>query len=156
MSPCQTSKFGFRQVRSTFWMSASNQSSSLAKSSSTVQPSGSNPAEPGRKSTARLSPTLARSRSWISGSGSLGGILGSRSASASSGVRRPEPPGQLAADDLRYQRERPLAGAAELEHVGAQVVGLDDRGQAAALAERGEVAGHRDTFKHARQRTAPG
>ena len=48
MSPCQTSRFGLRQVRSTFWISASNQSSSLAKSSSAVQPSGSNPAVPGR------------------------------------------------------------------------------------------------------------
>ena len=46
--PCQTSRFGLRQVRSTFWISASNQSSSLAKSSSAVQPSGSKPAEPGR------------------------------------------------------------------------------------------------------------
>ena len=156
MSPCQTSRFGFRQVRSTFWISASNQSSSLAKSSSAVQPSGSNPADPGRKSTARLRPTLARSRSWISGSGSLGGILRVELGQRELGGAQAQPPGQLAADDLRHQRQRPLAGAAELQHVGAEVVGLDDRGQAAALAERGEVAGHPDVFKHAGQRTAIG
>jgi hypothetical protein len=40
------------------------------------------------------------------------------------GHRQPEPPGQLAADDLRDEHRQPLAGAGVLHHVGAQVVRL--------------------------------
>ena len=68
-------------------------------------------------------------------------------------LRRPqaERAGQLTRDDLRDERERPLARATELEHVGAEVVGLHETRQAAALPERGQVTGDRDTFKHAGQ-----
>ncbi len=48
---------------------------------------------------------------------------------------------QLAGDELGDQCARPLAGAAELEHVEAIVVALDDRRQRAALAQRRDVAG---------------
>ena len=50
-------------------------------------------------------------------------------------------PGRQAADDhLGDEHLRALAGAAELADVGAEVVALDDAGQAAALAQRGDVA----------------
>jgi hypothetical protein len=51
-----------------------------------------------------------------------------------------EPAGQLADDHLGDQRARALAGAAELADVGAQVVGLDDARERAALAQRRDVA----------------
>src|SRR6266571_1782257 len=120
MLRCQTRRFGLRQVRSTFCTSASNQSTWLANSGSAVQPSGSKPNEPGRKSTPRFMPSLARSRSWISGLGSPTTILGSS-----------------------------MAGTAELHHVSAEVVCLDDGGQRPALAQRGHVPRHRDMFEHA-------
>ena len=46
----------------------------------------------------------------------------------------------LAGEQLRDQRLRSLAGAAELEHVHAVVVRLDDRGHGATLAQRRDVA----------------
>src|ERR1035441_3122340 len=63
MLRCQTRRFGLRQVRSTLCSSASNHKSWLAKPGSAVQPSGSKPTEPGRKSTPRFRPSLALSRS---------------------------------------------------------------------------------------------
>ena len=50
-------------------------------------------------------------------------------------------PGDPGDDDLGHQHPQPLAGAAELADVDAQVVGLDDPGQRAALAQRRHVAG---------------
>ena len=44
-------------------------------------------------------------------------------------------PGQLAGQPFGDERARPLAGAAELDHVQAVVVGLDEAGQRAALAQ---------------------
>ncbi len=150
MSPCQTSRFGLRQVRLTFWISASNQSSWLAKSGSARQPAGSYPAADGRKSTTSSSPLLARSRSWISGSGSAAAIRGSRQASTSSGARSPSrrasSPPTISATSAWY-----LSRAPEFEHVGTQVVRLDQRGQPAALAQRGHIADHRYLFQHAGQ-----
>ena len=64
--------------------------------------------------------------------------------------------GELAGDDLGDQGERPLAGAAELHHVGAEVVRLDDGGQRPALAQRGHVPRHRDMFEHAARLPALG
>jgi hypothetical protein len=60
------------------------------------------------------------------------------------------------ADDLRHQREGAVAGAAELQHVGTEVTGLDDGWQAAPLAQWRHVAGDGDAFKHARQAIANG
>ena len=68
-SLCQTSRFGFRQLRSTFAVSASSQMIRAATSGSGVHPE-SKPNEPGRKSTPRFSPMLALSRSCTSSSAS--------------------------------------------------------------------------------------
>ena len=140
-------------MRSTFWISASNQSSSLAKSSygpaERVESGGTRQEVHGQvEAGARpeqvldLLVRLARGDPGVQvGEGEL---------------RRPqaERAGKLTRDDLRDQRERPLARAAELEHVGAEVVGLHETRQAAALAQRGQVTGDRDTFKHAGQAIA--
>ena len=82
----------------------------------------------------RLRPRLAVSRSWTSSSASY---LRDRAPE----VDRPPGPGhveaegagQLADDDLGDQHLGALSGAAELQHVGAVVVGLDDAGQRPAL-----------------------
>ena len=99
--------------------------------------------EPGRKSTPRFSPALARIRSWISGSGSARASSASTSTSTSSGTGSPSRARQLADHDLGRQRLRALAGAAELDHVQPVVVGLHDRGQRAALAQRASRSGWR-------------
>jgi hypothetical protein len=59
----------------------------------------------------------------------------------------PDPLGQARDDHLRDQHPQSLPGAAELADVGAEVVGLDDAGEAAALPERRDVAGDRDGRK---------
>src|SRR6185503_3860461 len=84
----------------------------------------------GRKSTPRFKPSLATSRSWISGSGSARPSAGSSSTSAR----------ELAGDDLGEERLATLSRAAKLEDVEAVVVGLDERGQRPALPKRGDVA----------------
>ena len=53
----------------------------------------------------------------------------------------PEGPPDLPRDELGHQRARPLAGAAELQDVEAVVVGLDEPGHRAALAQRRHVPG---------------
>lgn len=99
----------------------------------------------------RLSPWLARSRSCTSSSGSAEAIAASRWTTTSSGMEA-ERTGAFAGHDLRHQRLASLPRAAELDHVRAQVVGLDEAGQRAALASastyrtavtrrRGESAG---------------
>ena len=67
---------------------------------------------------------------------------------------QPEAARELAGDDLGDQRERALPGAAELHHVGAEIVRLDDGGQRPALAQGGHVPRHRDMFEHAGQAIA--
>ena len=52
---------------------------------------------------------------------------------------------QLTDDDLGDQRLRALAGAVELEHVGAEIVALDNGRERAALAQRQDVAGRSDS-----------
>ena len=49
--------------------------------------------------------------------------------------------GESAGDHFGHQRLRALAGAAELEHVEAFVVGFHDGGHGAAFAQWGDVAG---------------
>ena len=51
-----------------------------------------------------------------------------------------ERPRQLADDDLGDEDLDALPGSAELQHVGAEVVGLDDARQRATLLEGGDVA----------------
>ncbi len=65
---------------------------------------------------------------------------------------QPDPTGQLGHHHLGDQHPQALAGATELADVGAEVLGLHDAGQAAALAQRGDVAGDGD----ARQRRSTG
>jgi hypothetical protein len=67
-----------------------------------------------------------------------------------------EAAGQFARDDLGDQRERALAGAAELHHVGAEIVRLDQGGQRPAFAQRSHVPGYRDMVEHAGQGIARG
>ncbi len=56
--------------------------------------------------------------------------------------RQLEPARELARQQLGNQRPDTLSGAAELQHVHAVVVRLDDRRQGAAFAKRRHVAGH--------------
>ena len=72
----------------------------------------------------------------------------SSSTSTSSGTGSPSAARQLAGHDLGRERLRALAGAAELDHVQPVVVGLHDRGQRAALAQRGHVAGGGHRAQH--------
>ena len=139
--PCQRSRFGLRGVRSTFSTSASSHTTAGRQLRRPAARAGEYGSEPGRKSTPRFSPALARIRSWISGSGSARASSGSSSTSTSSGTGSPSRARQLADHDLGRERLRALAGAAELDHVQAVVVGLHDRRQRAALAQRGHVAG---------------
>ena len=69
---------------------------------------------------------------------------------------QPEPGRQAADDDLGDEHLRALAGAAELADVGAEVVTLDDAGQAAALAQRGDVARDGDERRSPVEITGPG
>src|SRR5262249_60289889 len=62
---------------------------------------------------------------------------------------------ELAADALRDERLRALSGAVELQDVEAVVVGLDERGQRAALAQRRDVAGGGDSAEVHRAVTLP-
>ncbi len=69
--------------------------------------------------------------------------------------RERQRPGQLAADHLRGQHRHALAGRPPLDHVGAQVVGLDQTGQRTALAQREDVAGGGDGGEHSAARLPP-
>jgi hypothetical protein len=77
--------------------------------------------------------------SWISGSGSLRPNGSGTSTSASSGVGSPSGAREQPDDQLRHQRLRALARAAELDHE-QPVVRVHHRRQRAALAERLHVA----------------
>ena len=78
----------------------------------------------------------------------LGGGIGIELGEHELGNREPERAPNLAGQQLRRQRPCALAGATELEHVQSIVVGLDDRGQGAPLAQRRHVAGHADGPEH--------
>ena len=80
------------------------------------------------------------SSSWISWCGSLRPSAASISMKASSGTRSPAARAELADDELGRQRAPPLRGGAELDDVERAVVGLDDRRDRTALAQRGHVA----------------
>ena len=102
---------------------------------------------PGRKSRPRLMPGDRSSSSWISSSGSAAPKAGSTWTSTSSGTGRPSARRELPGDELGDERLGTLAGAGELEHVHAVVVGLDERRQRPALAERRQVARRDDGAK---------
>ena len=134
------SRFVFWAVRSTFVTSASSQTIAAASSGDGAGPAGGrNGSAPGRKSTPRFGPALASSRSWISASGSARPIVGIELDDRELGHGEAERAGELAGDDLRHERLASLPGAAELEHVEAVVVSLDDGRQRAALAQRSDV-----------------
>ena len=75
-----------------------------------------------------------------------------------SGTGRPSARRQLAGDELGDERLRALARAAELQDVQAVVVGLDEPGHRAALAQRRDVAGggHRPRRRHRGRAVAHG
>ena len=139
------SRFGFFAVRSTLVTSASSQTTSAARSGSGGGPAaGENGSDAGRKSSAEVR-ARAREQQVLD----LGVRLGAADRRVELdehelGHGQPERAGELAGDDLRDERLRPLPGTAELEDVEAVVVGLDERGQRAALAERRHVAGRGD------------
>jgi hypothetical protein len=83
---------------------------------------------PGRKSTPRFDPPLALISSWISGSGSAAPQPGVDLDRDQLGHEHLRPPCELPDDHLGDERAQPLAGAAELGHVEAVVVGLDEAG----------------------------
>src|SRR3954453_22078458 len=88
--PCQRRRFGLRGVRSTFVISASNQTTAAARSGFGGSPApGTNGSAAGRKSRPRLRPPLPAINSWISGSGSARPRSGSSSISTISGTSRP-------------------------------------------------------------------
>jgi hypothetical protein len=66
------------------------------------------------------------------------------------GRRQPDPLGQPAGDHLGDEHAGALSGAAELADIGAEVVALNDPGQAAALSERGDVTRDADGLEHQR------
>src|ERR1700754_402024 len=88
--PCHHRRFGLRGVRSTFVISASNQTIAAARSASGSGPApGTNGSAAGRKASPTLRPPLAAMSSWISGSGSARPRPASRSMSTISGTARP-------------------------------------------------------------------
>ena len=81
-------------------------------------------------------------------------VLGDRRLEIDDGHPRdvePEGPGQLADDDLGDQDLETLAGSAELQDVGAEVVGLHDPGQGPALAQGSDVPRRGDLVEHGAQ-----
>ena len=154
-----------RAVRSRLVTKASNQTMRDASSASGCQASGSKRERAGQVVEREVEPALpSRGRRWRgSGPGSRRRARcgrGRRRAQAKtiSGTGRPSGARDLAGDELGDQRARPLPGAAELEDVEAVVVGLDDRRQRAALAQRRDVAGGAMTVRtcvRPRSRGAP-
>lgn len=61
---------------------------------------------------------------------------------------QPEPPAELAADDLRDQGLAPLPRPGELHDVRAEVVALDDPGERAAFTQGRDIAGRDDLSQH--------
>jgi len=68
-------------------------------------------------------------------------IVGSSRTTTSSGDGQAQLAGQLTRDHLGHQRLATLPGAVELHDVRAEVVGLDQAGQRAALAQGEDVPG---------------
>ena len=125
--------------------SASNQTMRDARSAARACcTTGSKVTEPGRKSSARLSPALSWMSAWISGSGSVRARSGSRFGEHDLRHRQPERPGDLPRHELGHQCPCALPGATKLQHIQPVVVGFDDRGQRAAFAKRSDVAGDVD------------
>ena len=97
-------------------------------------------ARPGGSPAPRWRRRWPATSSWISGSGSAAASSGSTSTSTISGTRSPSARAISPTTHLGDQRLQPLAGAAELDDVQPVVVGLDEAGHRAALAQRRDVA----------------
>ena len=144
---CQTSRLTFCAVRSTFVTSASNQTMSAARSGP-----GARPRRAARRRVERQRPGQEVETEVEAGAAheqvlDLGVRLGPCRApdrarrGRSPGTGRPSARPSSPRDQLGDQRLGPLAGAVELDDVQPVVVGLDEAGQRAALAERRDVAG---------------
>ena len=139
----QTSRLGLRGVRSTFVMSASNQTMSAASSGSIGQP-----ARERQRARQEVHPEV-QARAGLDEVLDLGIGLGRGQCDVDVddhelGHRQPERAPELARDDLRHERLLALPRAAELRDVHAVVVGLHEPRQRAALAQGLDVAGGGD------------
>ena len=140
-SPCQINMLGLRGVRSTLAVSASSQTTSAASSSVTpTGAAGEKGSAPGRKSSARVAAAAGLHELL-----DLGVRLGRRQQRIDVDEHdlrdaQAERAGDLADDHLGDQRLQALPGAAELDDVQPVVVGLDEAGHRAALAQRRDVA----------------
>ena len=97
--------------------------------------------DPGRKSTPRFRPALATSSPGSRGRARRGRARGRARRARARGRGSPSARASSPATTSATSAFRPLPRAAELEDVEPVVVGLDERGQRAALAERRHVAG---------------
>jgi hypothetical protein len=134
-------------------ISASNHTTSAASSApGAVSGVGANGSAPGRKSTPRLRPAAGADQVLDLGVGLGARELGIELEPHQLGHREAERARELAAHHLGDERLRPLPGAAELAHVHAVVVGLDEPRQRPALAQRRDVA-RRDDRPHSSSTT---
>ena len=149
--PCQTSRFGLRGVRSTFVHQRvePDDVGGQRRVEPARRPPASNASAPGRKSRPRLRPGCAARAPGSRGRARRAPSAGSSSTTHELGHRQAERARQLAGDHLGDERLRALAGAAELHDVQAVVVGLDEAGQRAALAQRRHVARGGDAAQRA-------
>ena len=147
---CQTSMLVFRASRSTLVTKASNQTMS-------AQRSGGRPKAGGRIEAQRAGQEVqphVDAAAPLEQFPDLRVGLGGRQARVEVeehdlGYEQPEGASDLARDEFGDEGLLAVAGAAELGHVEAVVVGLDDSRQRAALAQRGHVAGRGDASDHA-------
>ena len=152
--PCQTSRLGLRGVRSTLVVRASNQTRSAACSAlSPCAPAGREGQRAGQEVHAEVG-AHAGQRELLDLDVRLGlGQVGVELSHDQLGDEEAQCAGEFAGHDLGDQCRRSLPGPGELHHVETVVVGLDQRGQRAALAQRGDVAGGGDLAqRHGRQR----
>ncbi len=96
----------------------------------------------------RFRPTLAISRSRISGSASFRPIASSSSMNTSSGTRRPKCASDFAGNEFRYERQWTLSRAPEFQNVEALIVAFHNGRQRTALAQRRDIARHANRSQH--------
>ena len=136
--PCQTSRLGLLQVRSTLAVKAS--SHRIARGLLRRRRPGAVVAEgAGQEVDAEVEADARGEQVLHLLVRLVAGDPGVQVDARRSGTRT-EGAGDLADDDLGDQHLGALSGAAELQHVGAVVVGLDDAGQRPALTQWRDVA----------------
>ena len=114
-------------------------------------PSASKGSAPGRKSTPEVEAGAGRDEVLDLGVGLGAAQLGVDVGAHELGHREAQRPRELPAQQLGHERRGPLPGPAELQDVEPVVVGLDEPGQRAALAQRGDVARGADRSQHGPQ-----